>query len=107
MFCKYCHFKTHIIDNCPTIICKICNGVGHPQWLCKMATDNKRKKTNYPPSYPPNYPPSYPTNYPPKKGEEIVVKNEKKEEETQKKMDYYLKRVNLQWGGEVEMEAPM
>ena len=40
MSCKYCHLKTHTIDKCPTIICKICKDIGHPQWLCKG------KKTN-------------------------------------------------------------
>ena len=32
--CKYCHLPGHIIDKCPTIICKHCKGVGHPNWLC-------------------------------------------------------------------------
>ena len=35
MNCKYCHLKTHFIDKCPTIICKNCKDIGHPQWLCK------------------------------------------------------------------------
>ena len=35
MVCKYCHLNTHLIDKCPTIICKTCKEVGHPQWLCK------------------------------------------------------------------------
>ena len=26
MICKYCHEKNHLIDNCPNIICKKCNG---------------------------------------------------------------------------------
>lgn len=34
MVCKYCHDKTHYIDTCPVIICKICRDVGHPKWLC-------------------------------------------------------------------------
>ncbi len=24
----------HVIDKCPTIICKHCRAVGHPNWLC-------------------------------------------------------------------------
>lgn len=44
MSCKYCHLKTHLIDKCPTIICKNCKEVGHPQWLCK---DKKNKSTPY------------------------------------------------------------
>ena len=33
--CKYCHLSGHIIDKCPTIICKHCKAIGHPNWLCK------------------------------------------------------------------------
>jgi hypothetical protein len=33
--CKYCHLSGHVIDKCPTIICKHCKAVGHPNWLCK------------------------------------------------------------------------
>jgi hypothetical protein len=43
MNCKYCHLNTHLIDKCPTIICKNCKEVGHPQWLCK---DKKIIKQN-------------------------------------------------------------
>ena len=32
--CKYCHLPGHIIDKCPTIICKHCKSIGHPNWLC-------------------------------------------------------------------------
>jgi hypothetical protein len=32
--CKYCHLMGHVIDKCPTIICKHCRNVGHPNWLC-------------------------------------------------------------------------
>ena len=43
MLCKYCHLTTHFIDECPTIICKICKKIGHPQWLCKDKKYNKQK----------------------------------------------------------------
>ena len=43
MVCKYCHLNGHLIDKCPTIICKNCKDVGHPQWLCKL---KKLKKEN-------------------------------------------------------------
>jgi hypothetical protein len=48
MLCKYCHLNGHIIDKCPTIICKNCKDIGHPQWLCKLKkmNSNKNKKTN-------------------------------------------------------------
>jgi hypothetical protein len=45
MNCKYCHLNTHYIDKCPTIICKICKEVGHPQWLCKDKKINKNNNT--------------------------------------------------------------
>jgi hypothetical protein len=32
--CKYCHLPGHVIDKCPTIICKHCKSIGHPNWLC-------------------------------------------------------------------------
>jgi len=35
-YCKYCKKRTHLIDHCPTIICKQCNQRGHPTWLCKQ-----------------------------------------------------------------------
>ena len=44
MICKYCHLDTHIIDKCPTILCKNCKEVGHPQWLCKKKKINKNNK---------------------------------------------------------------
>ena len=42
MNCKYCHLNTHLIDDCPTIICKICKDIGHPQWLCNKKNYNKK-----------------------------------------------------------------
>lgn len=42
MPCHYCHLNDHVINNCPTIICRLCNEVGHPKWLC----DKKNKKIN-------------------------------------------------------------
>ena len=48
MNCKYCHLKTHYIDKCPTIICKICKDVGHPQWLCTEKKNSKNIKNNIP-----------------------------------------------------------
>ena len=44
MLCKYCHLKTHLIDKCPTIICKICRDIGHPQWLCTKKKEMNGKK---------------------------------------------------------------
>ena len=38
MLCKYCKKNTHLIDDCPEIICKKCRIVGHPFWKCKNGT---------------------------------------------------------------------
>jgi len=47
MVCKYCHLNGHLIDKCPTIICKNCKEVGHPQWLCKLKKNKiKESKIN-------------------------------------------------------------
>jgi len=43
MNCKYCHMNTHYIDECPTIICKNCKKVGHPQWLCGTSKNTVKK----------------------------------------------------------------
>lgn len=47
MQCKYCHENTHYIDNCPTILCKICKEIGHPQWLCKLKKTSKNNIKKY------------------------------------------------------------
>ena len=47
MVCKYCHLNTHLIDKCPTIICKNCKEIGHPQWLCKLKKNNKPINNNF------------------------------------------------------------
>jgi hypothetical protein len=49
--CKYCHLDGHLIDDCPTIICKNCREVGHPNWLCQKKNTTapispKKKKDN-------------------------------------------------------------
>jgi len=43
MICKYCHLSDHVIDDCPTIICKRCKEIGHPQWLCTEKKNNNFK----------------------------------------------------------------
>ena len=42
MRCKYCNKRNHTIDHCPTILCKNCNKVGHPKWLCKEGESYKQ-----------------------------------------------------------------
>lgn len=46
MICKYCHENTHYIDECPIIICKICKGIGHPQWSCTKKKNNNSNTSN-------------------------------------------------------------
>jgi len=95
MLCKYCHLKTHFIDKCPTIICKICKDIGHPQWLCKEKKDMKKdgkndtkndtKKDN---NYGKTVEKKYSFNDELKKKEEIII---------QKNIDYYLKLKDKSW----------
>jgi hypothetical protein len=75
MNCKYCHLNTHTIDKCPTIICKTCKAVGHPQWLCKESTVVIQKSTK------------------------VVEENKKKtkNENNYKNISYYLKIKNQDW----------
>ena len=42
--CKYCKSRDHIIDNCPEILCKICNKKGHPHWKCSLLNKKVEKK---------------------------------------------------------------
>jgi len=46
MLCKYCKKTTHLIDDCPEIICKKCRIVGHPFWKCKNIIKGDKKKIN-------------------------------------------------------------
>ncbi len=43
--CKYCHLVGHVIDKCPTIICKHCKAIGHPNWLCKSNPNAENVKS--------------------------------------------------------------
>jgi hypothetical protein len=75
MNCKYCHLNNHIIDKCPTIICKNCKEIGHPQWLCKDKKKNKVvEKKNI---------------------EEI--KKIPEEDVNKKNLNFYLKLENIDW----------
>ena len=49
MVCKYCKDENHLIDNCPLIVCRLCNTKGHVDWKCLKHKDhkkNKKKKKN-------------------------------------------------------------
>lgn len=82
MVCKYCHLNTHFIDKCPTIICKKCKEIGHPQWLCKEKKENKNiiyeKKYSF--------------------HDEIKKKTNDNENTIKKNISFYLKMENQNWG---------
>jgi len=82
MNCKYCHLNTHYIDKCPTIICKNCKEIGHPQWLCKLKKNNKNNINNFEKKY------SFSDEIKKKPSENFVEKNIK----------YYLNMENMKWG---------
>ena len=96
MLCKYCHLKTHLIDKCPTIICKNCKEVGHPQWLCK---DKKNIKDNVKDNVKPHKNMMFEKKYcftdeiKKKPSEKIVDKNL-----NNKNVNYYLKLEKEEWG---------
>jgi hypothetical protein len=88
MNCKYCHLKTHYIDKCPTIICKICKDIGHPQWLCKEKKNIKTNKNNNVISLEKKYYFS----------DEIKKNSNSENIIIQKNINYYLELQNELWG---------
>lgn len=79
MNCKYCHSNEHIIDKCPSIICKLCKKQGHPQWLCTK--DKNLKKNNIENKY----------NF----SDDLKKKNN--DVKITKDINYYLKLKNTKW----------
>jgi len=75
MNCKYCHLNTHYIDKCPTIICKNCKDIGHPQWLCKDKKKNKIVEKKYCDD----------------------IKKSTNEDPNKKNLNYFLKLGNIDW----------
>lgn len=86
MNCKYCHLKTHYIDKCPTIICKNCKEVGHPQWLC-----NDKKINNL------NIKNSKSISLNKKYNFADEIKKKHSENTLQKNISYYLKLSDEKW----------
>ena len=80
MNCKYCHLSTHYIDECPTIICKNCKKVGHPQWLCSQSKIVKKNNNNFSLS------------------NDII----KKKSNDNKTITSYLKLMDVEWGDLVD-----
>ena len=82
MICKYCHLDTHLIDDCPTIICKKCKEVGHPQWLC---TQKKKPKNSSKSDLKRSF-----------SSTSSLTKHTIKEED-ERSISYYLKTINTSW----------
>jgi hypothetical protein len=87
MICKYCHQKTHLIDKCPTILCKNCKEVGHPQWLCKqkkqVKVNNKINNNTIEKKY---------------TFSDEIIKKQDSENIVYKNINYYLKLQDKKWG---------
>jgi hypothetical protein len=90
MNCKYCHLNTHYIDTCPTIICKNCKDIGHPQWLCKQKKNIKQNKSK------------------PIENKYFLSEDIKKKSSTEssvnKNINYYLKISKQEWGSLVSID---
>lgn len=87
MNCKYCHLNTHYIDKCPTIICKTCKGIGHPQWLCKDLKKSSENIKVFDKKY------TY--------SEEL--KKKPKSENNYKNISYYLKIKDQDWSNLIDI----
>ena len=92
MNCKYCHLNTHYIDTCPTIICKNCKDIGHPQWLCKQKKNTKQNNTNNK---------VIENKY---SLSEDIKKKSSNEQVINKNINYYLKISKQEWGNLVIIE---
>jgi hypothetical protein len=91
MNCKYCHLNTHYIDTCPTIICKNCKDIGHPQWLCKQKKNSKNNNVNV------NNENKYSML-------EDIKKKTSNETSINKNINYYLKLSNEEWGNFISID---
>ena len=88
MNCKYCHLKTHYIDKCPTIICKNCKEIGHPQWLFK---DKKSNNNNN------NIKNNKSINLDKKYNFSDEIKKKSTDNVLQKNINYYIKLSDEKW----------
>ena len=89
--CKYCHLDGHLIDNCPTIICKICKDIGHPQWLC---TKKPKQKSNSSNNLLNTLATNMTNNYNYSIEKNIIIP---------KNLEYYTKLIDKDWGDIVEI----
>jgi hypothetical protein len=80
--CKYCHLDGHLIDECPTIICKICKEIGHAQWQCPQKNKKKNTSSN-------DLTVNIPNNYNYSIEKNVIVP---------KTLEYYNKLLNKEWG---------
>ena len=96
MNCKYCHLKTHYIDKCPTIICKNCKEIGHPQWLCKDKKNNNNNNYNIKNNKNINLEKKY--NF------TDEIKKKSSDTITQKNINYYIKLSNEKWSDLIKIQ---
>ncbi len=48
MSCKYCFQTDHTIEQCKTILCRVCKEIGHPHWLCNKDKKSVKKTSSKP-----------------------------------------------------------
>lgn len=48
MSCKYCFQSDHTIEQCKTILCRVCKEIGHPHWLCTKDKKSIKKVSSKP-----------------------------------------------------------
>lgn len=48
MSCKYCFQSDHTIEQCKTILCRVCKEIGHPHWLCTKDKKSIKKVISKP-----------------------------------------------------------
>ena len=100
MLCKYCHKKNHVIDNCPSIICRKCNKIGHPKWLCPNSKKNNDSSTNISSNITSNITNNATNNETKYKTFVSKKQTEQTEEIEERNIKYYLKLINknYHWG---------
>ncbi len=116
MSCKYCFQNDHTIEQCKTILCRVCKEIGHPHWLCV-----KDKKMVKKPMIPSKTSPTSPTSpkepnrnlsYSEKVSKPTIISNESLSKkvvevkrivktdsvsETKRDIQFYMKQSNRKW----------
>ncbi len=101
MSCKYCFQNDHTIEQCKTILCRVCKDIGHPHWLCTKDKKSVKKTPSKPMASPKKeVKPTYSSILEPKE-QEKVIKNEPPKitvaTETKRDLSFYLKQSTRKW----------